>query len=94
MFILYGFCFLWHLKFFKCRLYCCAYIIEMPAAVFPQKSKQTAPRNLKDIEVNFQITKIHAAIAQRHTGENEVLKDSPGKNKAKNLFEEMLANNC
>ena len=35
----------------------------MPAAVFPQKSKQTAPRNLKDIEVNFQITKIHAAIA-------------------------------
>ena len=63
MFILYGFLFLWHLKFFKCRLYCCAYIIEMPAAVFPQKSKQTAPGNLKDIEVNFQITKIHAAIA-------------------------------
>ena len=31
-------------------------MIEMPAAVFPQKSKQTVPRNLKDIEINFQIT--------------------------------------
>ena len=38
--------FLWHLKFFKCRLYRCAYMIEMPAAVFSQKSKQTVPRCL------------------------------------------------
>ena len=35
---------------------CCAYIIEMPAAVLPQKSKQTVPRNLKEIKINFQIT--------------------------------------